>query len=132
MGLPARQQRALDEIESALEVRYPQLSAMFATFTRLTGGQRPVSSERLPRRSQARWRRGLLPLVPAAAVMAFLAGLLITVAVGGPPACASGRSAREPLSVSCPAPPSPGQVGPAGYIVFPGVPDRPDLRQAGG
>jgi hypothetical protein len=89
MGLPGRQQRALDDIESALEARYPHLVAMFAIFTRLSRGEELTSPERLPRRSAARMRPGVLAVLPIAAVMAFLAGLLIAVAMGGVAACAT-------------------------------------------
>lgn len=89
MCLPARQQRALDDIESALEARYPHLTAMFAMFTRLSRGEELTSAEWLPRRGTARVRPSLLLLLPAAAVLAFLAGLLIAVAMGGVAACAT-------------------------------------------
>lgn len=89
MGLPAHQQRALDAIESGLEARYPHLTAMFAMFTRLSRGEELTSAERLPRRNAARLRPGLLVVLPVAAVMAFLAGLLIAVAMGGVAACAT-------------------------------------------
>ena len=55
MGLSARQRRALDVIESALQASEPRLTAMFAMFARLTRGEEPVHAEHLPRR-RVRWR----------------------------------------------------------------------------
>ena len=95
MYLPARQQRALDAIEGALEASAPRLTAMFAMFTRLTRGEPPTDRERLsPARASVRWRHALL-LLPAAAVMVLLTGLLIAASAGGAPACASTISARQ-------------------------------------
>jgi hypothetical protein len=55
MSLPARQERELELIESALEASEPRLAALFAMFNRLVKGERPVSAERV--RSRA-WRWG--------------------------------------------------------------------------
>jgi hypothetical protein len=99
MSLPARQQRALDAIESALEARDPRLTALFTIFTRLIRGQEPTGAERLS-------RRGLLfPLLPVAVVMVLLTGLMITLATGSASACGTtARSAPEsPPAVSCAA-----------------------------
>lgn len=113
MGLPGRQQRVLDDIENALEARYPQLTAMFAMFTRLSRGEELASAERLPRRSAARVRPGVLAVLPIAAVMAFLAGLLIAVAMGGVAACATtARPVPASRYAGCPAPANhPGHFG---------------------
>lgn len=132
MGLPARQQRALDAIETGLEARYPHLTAMFAMFTRLSRGEELTSAERLPRRragrrsaarvsaartSAARMRPGVVVVLPVAAVMALLAGLLIAVAMGGVAACAT--TARpvpaSRLATGCQAPPN----SPGHFRVFP-------------
>jgi hypothetical protein len=52
MSLPARQQQALDQIESQFEVAEPQLMAMFAAFTRVAKTEampaREVIGRRLP------------------------------------------------------------------------------------
>lgn len=107
MGLPGRQQRVLNDIENALESRYPQLTAMFAMFTRLSRGEELASAERLPRRAAARMRPGVLVVLPFAAVMAFLAGLLIAVAMGGVAACATtARPVPASRFAGCQAPPS--------------------------
>lgn len=123
MCLPARQQRALDDIESALEARYPHLTAMFATFTRLTKGEELASTERLPRRGYRRLPRGVLTLLPAAAVMAFLAGLLIAISLNSVQACATAaRSGAR--HAACAAQPSP-SADQNGYGGFPGFPAGP-------
>jgi hypothetical protein len=67
MSLTARQQRALDAIESALCAGDPDLVGMFAVFDRLNAGE-PVTAEpqaRQPRR-QSRWP------VPRPALSAFV------------------------------------------------------------
>ncbi len=121
MCLPARQQRALDDIESALEARYPHLTAMFATFTRLTRGEELASTERLPRRGYL--PRGVLAVLPAAAVMAFLAGLLIAISLNSMAACATtARSGAR--HAACAAQPSP-PADRGGYGGFPGFPPGP-------
>jgi len=123
MCLPARQQRALDDIESALEARYPHLAAMFATFTRLTKGEELASTERLPRRGSWRLPRAALAVLPAAAVMAFLAGLLIAISLNGARACATtARSGAR--HAACTAQPSP-PADRGGYGGFPGFPAGP-------
>lgn len=50
MGLPARQVKALADIESELRASDPKLAALYATFTRLTSG------EEMPRIEQLRHR----------------------------------------------------------------------------
>jgi hypothetical protein len=129
MGLPARQQRLLDDIESAIEAREPRMAAMFAIFTRLTRGEGLPSVERLTRPVRAKRRPGLLrpgmlTLLPMAAVLTFLAGFLIALATGGASACATTSSTVQHQSAaSClsrPSP-SPGNPGKDGYTIFPGA-----------
>jgi hypothetical protein len=50
MGLPVRQRRVLDRIESALRGSDPKLAALYAIFARLT------RDEEMPRREQLRHR----------------------------------------------------------------------------
>lgn len=132
MGLPGRQQRALHGIESALEARDPRLTAMFAMFTRLTRGE-PLGMEGLSRLRKAgagaRWQYGLLPLLPVAAIMALLAGLLIAMSMGSLSACATTTTTPRfapgsRFALSCQARPSssPGLTAPGGYNIFPRVP----------
>jgi anti-sigma-K factor RskA len=95
MYLPARQQRALDAIESALEATAPRLTAMFAMFSRLSRGEPPTDRERLSRpRAKMRWRVMLL-LLPAAAVMVLLTGVVIALTTAGTPACAATISGSQ-------------------------------------
>ncbi len=54
MGLSARQERALEDIEKALRASDPKLAALYVTFTRLT------ASEEMPRIEQLRHRAGRL------------------------------------------------------------------------
>jgi hypothetical protein len=54
VGLPARQEKALEGIESTLRASDPKLAALYATFTRLT------SCEEMPRAEQLRHRAGRL------------------------------------------------------------------------
>ena len=105
MTLPACQQRALDAMESALEASEPRMKAMFAIFTRLTKDEEPIGVERLPRRRPL-WRRSgfFYLLVPALAVMAIMASLVIGLVTSGLSACGAGSSwSRVPRSaISCP------------------------------
>ena len=48
MGLPARQQRRLDAIETALRSGEPRLASMYSIFTRLTGNEPRPTGEQLP------------------------------------------------------------------------------------
>lgn len=54
MGLPVRQRRVLDRIESALRGSDPKLAALYAIFARLT------RDEAMPRREQLRHRALLM------------------------------------------------------------------------
>jgi hypothetical protein len=62
VSLPARQQRVLDGIATAVAASEPQLASMFAIFTKLTSPDGPARTERLPR-SRHRLPHGLIPLV---------------------------------------------------------------------
>ena len=81
MSLPARQQRALDGLESALCAGDPHLTGMFTVFARLNSGD-PVTAEPMARRARRRWLRpgrwlSALGLVPVALA------LIVTGAVFG-------------------------------------------------
>jgi hypothetical protein len=54
VGLPARQVKALEDIENALRASDPKLAALYTTFTRLTSG------EEMPRIEQLRHRASRL------------------------------------------------------------------------
>lgn len=78
MSLPARQQRALNGIETALRASEPQMTAMFTMFTRLVHNDGPALPERLSGsrfRASARLRAFvLLPVVFAMLLTGALLG----------------------------------------------------------
>jgi hypothetical protein len=95
MGLSARQRRALDVIESALQASEPRLTAMFAMFARLTRGEEPVHAEHLPRR-RVRWRPSAnVLLVHALAGLFLITGMVIGVTAGGASACSPGHGSSS-------------------------------------
>jgi hypothetical protein len=93
MSLPARQQRALNAIEGALEASEPRMTAMFAIFTRLTRGEKPTSAEHLRRRPLIRARpRVLYLLFPAFATAALIATLVVGFTTGSRSGCGTAAS----------------------------------------
>lgn len=50
MGLPARQQQMLDQIEQVLQAADPRLKAMFAAFTRMAPREDKPATEVIPGR----------------------------------------------------------------------------------
>jgi hypothetical protein len=94
MSLPARQQRALNAIEGALEASEPRMTAMFAIFARLTRGEKPTSTERLRRRPLIRVRPRILYLLfPAFATAALIATLVVGLTSGSRSGCGAAASA---------------------------------------
>jgi Protein of unknown function (DUF3040) len=80
MSLPTRQQRALDRIEASLVSGDPNLTSMFATFTRMTCLEAMPSTEAIRRR---------LPRVLIACAMALaMAGVIAIGALMSGPSCA--------------------------------------------
>ena len=82
MTLPAAQQRVLDRMEGALQASEPQLTSMFAIFTRLNS-EEPVGAEPLarPRPRRLRWLRAgttiyAFVLVPVMFAMITIGALL--------------------------------------------------------
>jgi len=55
VSLPACQQRALDGIETALQVREPRLASMFAIFTRLAKDEAVPRTESLRAETRVAW-----------------------------------------------------------------------------
>jgi len=79
MSLPARQQHALDQIESQFEAAEPQLTAMFAAFTRVARAEAMPAREEIGRR---------VPQVVAVCVMALaVAGVVLLGTLVGSPRC---------------------------------------------
>lgn len=79
MSLPARQQHALDQIESQFEAAEPQLMAMFAAFTKVAVADAMPAREEISRR---------LPRVVLVVMMALaVAGAILLGALTGSPRC---------------------------------------------
>lgn len=90
MGLPASQQRALDQIEKTLTDDHPGLGPLFAIFTRLTSHEAMPVTERVGGRP---WWRRIRPGVVTVVGLAMATGALLTLSLSlsGPQACAQGR-----------------------------------------
>ncbi len=80
MSLPACQQRVLDRMEGALRAGEPQLTSMYAIFTRLNAGE-PIGAERLARKRLPLLQPGtamyaivLIPVMFAAIIVGALLG----------------------------------------------------------
>ena len=79
MSLPARQQQALDQIETQFEAAEPQLTAMFAAFTRVAMAEVMPAREVIDRR---------LPRVVLVCVMALtVIGAVLLATLAGTPRC---------------------------------------------
>ncbi len=112
MGLPARQEKALERIESALQESDPNLAALYATFARLTGGEDipRIEERRQPlgfllaalhqmarvmtaalRLRRVTRRRSAVLFFPLA-VMVAMTSIVLAVRPGSAPSCASVRS----------------------------------------
>lgn len=136
MSLPARQQRVLDAMESALEACEPRMKGMFEIFTRLTKGDGPTRAERLPLRRRQAWRLSAWRLsawrvpawrVPSHAVMLFpviaavviMTGLVISVAAGGASACGItyAPAASQQAAKCAPAPNLGPRTGPVRFVL---------------
>jgi len=137
MGLPARQQRALDTIEVSLRAGAPHLAGMFAIFGRLTRSESRPRREQLPdrswlascwhavaqRRARARRspaRRPVARLLFIGQLMAILAVLGVLIGLGSsmtPAACVSRTTFHgNPLQR--------GPVSPGTIPVCPGQPAK--------
>jgi hypothetical protein len=71
MGLPARQRKALDGIESGLRTSDPRLAAMFFIFGRLTHDEDMPRIEELRQRAAITWLRIRLGLAAAGRRLTF-------------------------------------------------------------
>jgi hypothetical protein len=87
MGLPASQQRALDEIEETLAHDHPGLGPLFATFTRLVGNEAMPVTERVTARPP--WQRRMWPTVAGVVGLAMVTVVLFTLSLTLPsrPTC---------------------------------------------
>ncbi len=104
MSLPAGQQRILDAIAGALQVRDPRLAGMFTIFTRLTraepmptresidGGRLRWAARRLRQEIAPPGRLRALVIIPV--VLAAIATLIALGPVSSSPPCGRGLAGR--------------------------------------
>jgi Protein of unknown function (DUF3040) len=85
MSLPARQQRALNQIEKTL-TEDPHLRPLFANFARLVGHEAMPATERVTPRAW-RWRRMWPALVTAAGLAMVTGAFILSLTLPGPQAC---------------------------------------------
>ncbi|HTX28008.1 MAG TPA: hypothetical protein VME19_13415 [Streptosporangiaceae bacterium] len=100
MGLPAYQQRVLDRMEGALKASEPHLAAMFAIFSRLSGGE-PVGMESLAAQRRRWWLRPGATLAALVLAPVTFALVITGVLLGGPThagTCAVGMPAAVTVS----------------------------------
>jgi hypothetical protein len=126
VGLPARQEKVLESIETELRESDPKLAGLYATFTRLTTGEEMPKFEQLRRRAGrvlASLRRFPIVLIGALllrrhrqrSVVLFLplalavvsATILLAVRSGTSPGCttvvaATRNQSRSPVCVQVP------------------------------
>jgi hypothetical protein len=110
MGLPACQQRVLDRMEGALRASEPQLTSMYAIFTRLAADE-PVRTERLVRK-RLRWLQQGTALYAVVLLPVMFAAIIVGALLGGSArsatACEAGYSVGgiSPLASkpTCPVP----------------------------
>jgi hypothetical protein len=111
VGLPARQEKVLESIETALRESDPKLAAFYATFTRLTTGEEMPKFEQLRRRAgrmlaslrrfaiiligvlllRRRRQRSVVLFLPLA-VAVVSTSILLAVRSGNSPGCTTVRS----------------------------------------
>ena len=110
MSLPACQQRVLDRMEGALRASEPQLTSMYAIFSRLNAGE-PVARERLvPKRM--RWLQQGTAMYAIVLVPVMFAAIIVGALLGGNARSATTCEASysvggvSPLTTrpACPAP----------------------------
>jgi hypothetical protein len=124
--LPARQRRALKEIEKALRGEHPGLGPLFDIFTRLTRHEAMPVTERVSgRRPRWQWRRMRGAAVTIAGLAVF-SGVLLTLGLTLPdqPAC-PGAVTTAAAARAGPVPP----VGPADCATQRGQPGKTGAPQ---
>ncbi len=81
MSLPACQQRVLDRLEGALRASEPQLTSMYAIFSRLNAGE-PIGTEQLaPRR--LRWFQPGTAMYAIVLIPVMFAAIIVGALLGG-------------------------------------------------
>jgi hypothetical protein len=81
MSLPACQQRVLDRMEGALRASEPQLTSMYAIFSRLTADE-PIGTERLAR-NRLRWFQPGTALYAIVLIPVMFAAIIVGALLGG-------------------------------------------------
>ena len=81
MNLPACQQRVLDRMEGALRASEPQLTSMYAVFSRLNAGE-PIGTEQLPRK-RLRWFQPGTAMYAIVLIPVMFAAIIIGALLGG-------------------------------------------------
>jgi hypothetical protein len=81
MSLPACQQRVLDRMEGALRASEPQLTSMYAVFSRLNAGE-PIGTEQLPRK-RLRWFQPGTAMYAIVLIPVMFAAIIIGALLGG-------------------------------------------------
>jgi hypothetical protein len=96
MGLPACQQRVLDQMDGTLRASEPHMAAMFTIFARLSAGE-PVGRESLADQRRRWWLRPGAALSALVLVPVMFAVIITGVLLGGP------RHAGTSCAVGMPA-----------------------------
>ena len=81
MSLPACQQRVLDRMEGALRASEPQLTSMYAVFSRLNAGE-PIGTEQLPRK-RLRWFQPGTAMYAIVLIPVMFAAIIVGALLGG-------------------------------------------------
>ena len=113
MSLPACQQRVLDRMEGVLRASEPQLTSMYAIFSRLNAGE-PIGAEQLARK-RLRWFQPGTALYAIVLIPVMFAAIIVGALLGGgtrsTTACEASYSVGgvSPLASrpSCPVPTKP-------------------------
>ena len=81
MSLPACQQRVLDRMEGALRASEPQLTSMYAMFSRLNAGE-PIGREQLARK-RLRWFQPGTAMYAIVLIPVMFAAIIVGALLGG-------------------------------------------------
>ena len=81
MSLPACQQRVLDRMEGALRASEPQLTSMYAIFSRLNADE-PIGTEQLARK-RLRWFQPGTALYAIVLIPVMFAAIIVGALLGG-------------------------------------------------
>ncbi len=82
MSLSAGQQRVLDRIEGALRASEPQLTSMYAIFSRLNAGE-PIGTEQLARKRLRWWFQPGTAMYAIVLIPVMFAAIIVGALLGG-------------------------------------------------